>query len=72
MIYETVKLSPTEIRQAYSVAHKGSLKNFAKDRADFSSKLRQARALDILNYYLRQLSSQVVIRSYLKARESGA
>lgn len=72
MIYQAVKLAPGEVREAYAAAHKGSLKNFMKDRVDFADKMRQTRALDILNYYLRQLSSQVVIRSYLKSREAGS
>jgi peptidyl-prolyl cis-trans isomerase D len=72
MIYETVKLVPGEVRQSYAAAHKGSLKKFAQERADFTSKLRETRAIDILNYYLRQLTSQIVIRSYLKAREPSA
>lgn len=72
MIYETVKFVPGEVQRAYVEAHHGSLKNYAKNRADFTAKLRQTRALDILNYYLRQLVTKVEIRSYLKARESGA
>lgn len=72
IIYQSIKLVPGEVREAYAREHKGSLKNYAKDRAKFSEQLRQAQALDILNYYLRQLVTQIPIRSYLKQRESGA
>ncbi len=71
MIYQSVKLVPGEVQEAYAREHKGSLKGYAKDRAKFADQLRQAQALDILNYYLRQLVTQIPIRSYLKQRESG-
>ncbi len=72
MIYQSVKLVPGEVREAYAREHKGLLKGYAKDKRKFAEQLRQAQALDILNYYLRQLVTEIPIRSYLKQREAGA
>lgn len=71
MIYHAAKMTPDEVAQAYKAAHKGSMKDFEKDKAQFEAKAQQARALDLINYYLKQLAQTVEIRTYLDQRESG-
>lgn len=72
LLYYSAKLSPEELRQAYAKANGGSLKAFDKKKEEFSARAQQQRALDLINYYLRQLSTQVEIRSFLEQRESGS
>jgi len=71
LIYHAAKLTPAELQDAYKQAHKGSLKGFDKDKDAFAAKAQQARALDLINYYLRQLVQQVEIKTFLDQRESG-
>ncbi|HVA66689.1 MAG TPA: SurA N-terminal domain-containing protein [Elusimicrobiota bacterium] len=71
MVYESAKLTPDEIKSAYAAAHKGSLRKFAKDERAFASQMQQQRALELINFYLRQIVPQVQIRTYLKQREEG-
>lgn len=72
LIFHSAKLTPAELREAYAREHKGSLQDFEAKKEEFAARAQQARALDLINYYLRQLGTQVEIRSYLDARESGA
>lgn len=72
LLFHCAKLTPAELEEAYARANKGSMKNFAKEKDAFAQKAQQQRALDLINYYLRQISTQVEIRSYLEQRESGA
>lgn len=71
LIYNSAKLTPRELEEAYAEANKGSLKGFEKDKAAFAAKAQNQRALELINYYLRQLSTQIEIRTYLEQRESG-
>ncbi len=71
LIYHSAKLTPAELEQEYKDLHKGSLKGFDKDKDAFAAKAQQQRALDLVNYYLRQLAQQVEIRTYLEQRERG-
>jgi peptidyl-prolyl cis-trans isomerase D len=71
LIYHAAKLTPAEVQDAYKQAHKGTMKDFEKEKAAFEGKAQQARALDLINFYLRQLAQQVEIRTYLEQRESG-
>jgi peptidyl-prolyl cis-trans isomerase D len=71
MIYHSAKLSPSEVAEAYKASKKGSMKDFEKEKASFEVRAQQARALDLINYYLKQLAQQVEIRTYLEQRESG-
>lgn len=71
VFFQGVKVLPAETRAEY--ARQGRpLKDFEAKKAEFAAALRQERALDAINFYLRQLSAQVDIRSYLEQRESGA
>ncbi len=72
LIFQTAKLAPQEVEQLYAQVHKGKMKSFAKDKLAFAAQAQQQRALELINYYLRQQSAQVEIRSYLQQRESGA
>lgn len=71
LFYQTAKLTPAELREAYAAANKGSMKGFEKDKDSFAARARQQRAIELINYYLRQLSTQTEIRSYLEQRERG-
>ncbi len=71
LIFQSAKLTPAELKELYAREHKGSLKDFEKDKAAFASNAQQKRALDLINYYLRQLSTQVEVRSFLDQREQG-
>ncbi|MDE2292218.1 MAG: SurA N-terminal domain-containing protein [Elusimicrobia bacterium] len=70
VIYRMAKVVPTEIRDEYQRSG-GPLKDYEKNRDEFAKQLRQHRALDTVNYFLRQLSTQVEIRSFLQQRERG-
>ncbi|MDE2039931.1 MAG: SurA N-terminal domain-containing protein [Elusimicrobia bacterium] len=72
LIYHAAKLTPAELTEEYKEAHKGSMKGFDKQKADFAAKAQQRRALELINFYLRQLAQKVEIRTYLQQRESGA
>ncbi len=71
LVFQSAKLAPAEIAELYA-KDKGSMKDFDKEKAAFAAKAQQQRAFELINFYLRQISSQVEIRSYLEQRESGA
>lgn len=71
LVYQTAKLTPDELKEQYAQAHKGSMKGFDKDKDSFAAQAQQQRAIDLINYYLRQLTTQVEIHTYLKERETG-
>ncbi|MBI3552138.1 MAG: SurA N-terminal domain-containing protein [Elusimicrobia bacterium] len=71
VLFQTAKLAPGEAEEAYALANKGSMKDFDKKKEEFTAKLRQQRGLELINYYLRQLTTQIEIRPYLEQRESG-
>lgn len=71
LIFEAAKLTPSEVQELYAGENKGSMKDFEKNKASFESKAQQQRALELINYYLRQVAAQVDIRSYLEQRENG-
>lgn len=72
MVYQSAKVTPDELKDLYAKSNKNSMKDFEKNREAFASRVQQQRAIDLINYYLRQLSQQVEIRTYLQERESGA
>jgi peptidyl-prolyl cis-trans isomerase D len=72
LVYQTAKTSPLELEALYRSQHGGSLKGFDKERAEFQRKVHEERALQLINYYLRQAVSQIPIKDFLKQRESGA
>lgn len=70
LMFRMAKVLPAEVRDEY-VRSGGALKDWEKRQGEFEQQLRQHRALDTVNFFLRQLSTQVEIRSFLEARESG-
>jgi len=70
-ISRSAKLSPAEVRDEYLRAHKGSDKDFEKKKEEFAQELRQKRAMEAINAFLKQAASQVEIRVYLEQREQG-
>lgn len=71
LLYQTAKVAPREVLDAYAAVNKGSMKDFDKKKDEFTAKLQQQRGLELINYYLRQQSGQVEIRPYLDQREQG-
>ena len=71
LIYQAAKISPDELEEFYAKEHKGKLKDYQKEKDAFAGRVRQARALDLINFLLRQLSGQVEVRTYLDQRERG-
>lgn len=70
VLFRATKIAPGELRDEYLRA-KGSIKNFEADQQAFSQELRQRRALDTINFFLRQLSTQIEIQTFLDQRERG-
>lgn len=71
MVFRATKLLPSEILEEYLREHGGKAKDFDKDKDGYSKDLRQRRAIDTLNFMLRQAASQSDIRSFLDQREQG-
>lgn len=74
LMFRTSKVSPTELRgeyEAYMRSLKPEQKKDAMDVRKFAANLRQSRAVDTINYHLKQTASQANIRSYLEQRERG-
>lgn len=70
LMFRMAKVLPGEVRDEY-LRSGGALKDWDKRQAEFEQQLRQHRALDTVNFFLRQLSTQVEIRSFLDLREQG-
>ncbi|MBI5203225.1 MAG: SurA N-terminal domain-containing protein [Elusimicrobia bacterium] len=70
LIFESSKLMPGELAEEYRRL-KGSMKDFEKQGAQFGQELERARALDMINFFLRQVSGTMEIRTFLKEREQG-
>ena len=71
LVFQAAKLSPAELQELYAREHKGSLKDYAKDRDAFAAKAQQARTYELINSFLRQAVGQVQVQSFLEQRESG-
>jgi parvulin-like peptidyl-prolyl isomerase len=69
--YRVVKISPDEVREAYAAANKGVLKNFEKEKDSFAMRLQQQRALELVNYCLHQMQSQVEVTNLLDRVDQG-
>ena len=63
--YRSIKLSPDEVRETYAAVNKGAMKNFEKDKESFAGRLQQQRALELVNYCLHQMQSQVEVQNLL-------
>ena len=71
MMFRMAKVLPTELRDEYTRSG-APLKDYDAKKDAFERDLRQRRALDAVNFFLHQLSSQVEIRSFLDQRERGS
>jgi len=70
LLLTTVKVTPAEL-QAYYLANNKSLKDFDKNKAKSLDALSREKFAQMANYLLRQLTSQIEIKSYLEQREQG-
>ncbi len=71
LMFQSAKFTPAELRAAYARGNAGSMKDFEEKKAEYERRAQQERALQLINYYLRQISTQVEIRSFLSQREGG-
>ncbi|MBI3548481.1 MAG: SurA N-terminal domain-containing protein [Elusimicrobia bacterium] len=71
LLFQTVKVGPVELDREFQAQDKKS-KGYEKDKQKFAEGLHQARALDTMNFFLKQISSQVQVQSFLDQREQGA
>jgi peptidyl-prolyl cis-trans isomerase D len=76
MMYRASKLVPSEgefeyqqYLRTYSGAH--AAKEPPREKAQVLAELRQRRAVDTINFFLRQFSTQADIRTFLEQRERG-
>ena len=63
--FRLVKISPDEVRETYAAVNKGAMKNFEKDKDAFAARMQQQRALELVNYCLHQMQSQVEVQNLL-------
>jgi hypothetical protein len=63
LLQRTAKVEPEEVREAY-LKQRGSMKEFDKKKPELQAQLQQERALETLNYALRQLAATAQIKSY--------
>ncbi|MBI4055783.1 MAG: SurA N-terminal domain-containing protein [Elusimicrobia bacterium] len=77
LLYQSVHLTPFQIQQAYRLRHPGKKSanekdpKLLKEMAEFQNQLHQEMALETINYFLRQKTAQMEIRSFLAEREGG-
>jgi hypothetical protein len=71
LITRTTKILPSELRDEWQRRNGDKAKDFEKEKAAFAGELRRLRAIDSLNFLLRQVASQADIRSFLEQREQG-
>lgn len=71
LLFAAAKLAPQEAEEEYRRQLKNP-KTAEKDKEKFVRGLQQARALDLVNFFLRQISARIDIRFFLDQREQGA
>jgi hypothetical protein len=72
LFYRTVKVSPEDLRETYAAVNKGVMKNYEKEKDSFLLRLQQQRALELVNYCLHQMQSQVETKNLLDSVDTGA
>ena len=70
LLFRSAKLAPGELREEFLRAG-GKIQEFDAKREAFARELQQRRALDAVNFFLRQLGTELEVRSYLEQRERG-
>ncbi len=71
LMFRNAKVVPGELREEYLRAGAGPLKDYETMKAQFLQQLRQQRALDTINFYLKQRAANANIRTFLDQRERG-
>jgi peptidyl-prolyl cis-trans isomerase D len=71
LMFRTAKVLPGELRAEYLRTRAGKVQEFDAKKAQFSQALRQQRALDAINFYLKQRAANADIRTFLAQREQG-
>ncbi len=71
LIFQSAKITPVELKKAYANGNAGSMEGFEEKRKEFERRAQQEKALQLINYYLRQISTQVEVKSFLEQREAG-
>ena len=69
-LFTNMKATPGEL-QAYYLAKNKSFKDFDKNKAKTLDELSREKFSQTANYFLRQLTVQMEIKSYLDEREQG-
>jgi hypothetical protein len=72
LFYRTAKVTPEDLRETYAAVNKGAMKNFEKEKDSFLMRLQQQRALELVNYCLRQMQSQVETKNLLDSLDTGS
>lgn len=71
LMFRNAKVVPSELKSEYLRLKAGPLKDYNEKSAAFVAQLRQNRALDTINFYLRQRARTADIRNFLAQRERG-
>ena len=71
LMFRNAKVLPDELRSEYLRLGAGKLQDYEASKEQFAAQLRQNRALDTINYYLRQRAQSADIRNFLEQREAG-
>lgn len=71
MMFRSAKVVPGELQSEYVRSKAGALQEFNEKKDSFAAALRQQRALDAINFYLRQRAANADIRTFLDQRERG-
>jgi len=69
LIASGVKITEPELRLEYSLANKGNMKNFDKDRDKFEEQVRQEKTMMVFNEWLKQLNQTMKIKVHLQEIE---
>jgi len=69
VLFNRVKLIPSELRDEYKASHNGSDKGFEKDKEKFTQALFRMRAMYTLQTALRKALGRIEVRSFMDERE---
>lgn len=69
LLFSTVKLVPSELKDEYKLSHKGSDKGFDKDKDKFASALYRIRAMYTLQSALRKALGRINVQSFVDEKE---
>ncbi len=69
LIASGVRISEAELRLEYARANRGNMKDFEKNKTEFSDKLRQEKVMMVFNEWFKQLNQTVKIEVFLNEIE---